>query len=553
MPPTYNNSEDTESANATHRDDELYSDTIEVQTPHAHPSPPEDQIINLDGTAESTPLSEGPPSDVFPHDDPIDFATSYHPEKSPSRSVHSHEQPEQVSESSNRQSPAIEPATQEPAHFVPDPPTAASTAPAHSQAPQTAPAGPPGYFSTLKMTISMPKPASPQDASLRRVKQYTLPNGAVVSGKGLGRGRPGIKRGPRHPKADEDGRSVSTPSSMSASAFGTSTSNTAASNKRRRTESDAHKFGSATPDSESMFSGSRDSSPEYNPTGETRSGRKTNKPVVSQTPVAESASPASKRPKLESRNTAPTASPVVKTHPKIKRRMYRGREQLALCEHCQRGHGPIGNNIVFCDACNRCWHQRCHEPQVPQSVITDTKADWYCANCEKILHGKKGKKGKATASSVPATTQAAQFVGPLVGGAALSPAHKLAFLQSRTKEQLISLILSGSDLAPALPLFQAPAPQLPQAQFKSDYTTPVTSIPFHTAAAAAEAEDEGYDSYFDEHAALYPKPGNGVKLPPESADVHMLLEHPQSRTFSHWIRGMPTREFSGNADIVFKR
>lgn len=191
---------------------------------------------------------------------------------------------------------------------------------------------------------------------------------------------------------------------------------------------------------------------------------------------------------------------------------------------------------------------------MPASVVNDAKAEWFCVSCEKILHGKKGKrtiKGEASSST---TQPQPQFMGPLVGGASLTQAHKIAFLESRTKEQLISLILQGCDLAPALPMFQAPAPQLPQAQFKSNYTTPVSSTPgFQTAAAAAEVDDEGYDSYFDDHAALYPKPGHGVRLPPESTDLHMLLEHPQSRTFSHWIRGMPTREFSGNADIVFQR
>lgn len=533
--------------NATHHGNELYSDTIEVLTPRAHPASPEHNVPNLDGTAATAPLSA---NDIFPNEAQVSFATSNHMTNSPVPSTHSHGQLDGAPETSTRASPVSEAVPQSTGYSQPS----STSAPAVSAASITQSAAstppPPGYFSTMKMTLSAPASvaASEPKSSIRRVKEYTLPNGAVVSGKGLGRGRPGIKRGPRHPKLDEMGRSVSTPGTMSASAPATPSNDTTLGNKRRRTESDARMFESDNPDSDSMLSASRESSPEYNPTGETRSGRKTSKPAVSQTPVAESASPASKRPKLDSRGTGPVVSPVVKTHPKIKRRLYRGREQLALCEHCQRGHGPTGNNIVFCDACNRCWHQRCHEPQVPQSVIADAKADWYCANCEKILHGKKGKKAKAaTASSTTANNQAPQFVGPLVGGVALSPAHKLAFLQSRTKEQLISLILSGSDLAPALPLFQAPAPQLPQAQFKSDYITPVSSMPI------ADVDDEGYDSYFDEHAALYPKPGNGVKLPPESTDVHILLEHPQSRTFSHWIRGMPTREFSGNADIVFKR
>ncbi|KPI35970.1 SWM histone demethylase complex subunit phf1 [Cyphellophora attinorum] len=408
---------------------------------------------------------------------------------------------------------------------------------------------PHSYFSTIKMAVPGRKP---RGQGGRRAKNYQLDDGTIVSGKGLGRGRPGVKRGPRRSSlADELASGASTPGSAPKIAANAKADQESSIKRRRSTKAQRTKD---TADSDSELSASRESTPEYNPTEETRSGRKIQKPAAPQPVVPESASPASKRPKLESRNTGSASSPALKLHPKIKRRLYRGREQLALCEHCQRGHGPQGNAIVFCDACNKCWHQRCHDPHVPQSIVSDSKAEWFCSNCEKILHGKKGKKVKAgetpAARAVPPMPQ---FVGPLVGGAALTQAHKIAFLESRTKEQLISLILQGSDLAPALPMFQTPAPQLPQAQFKSNYVTPISSTPGLHTAGTGEVEDEGYDSYFDDHAALYPKPGQGVKLPPDSVDLHMLLEHPQSRTFSHWIRGMPTREYSGNADIVFQR
>lgn len=53
-------------------------------------------------------------------------------------------------------------------------------------------------------------------------------------------------------------------------------------------------------------------------------------------------------------------------------------------------------------------------------------------------------------------------------------------------------------------------------------------------------DDEGYYDNYDELALVYAKPGEGVYdlvLPPESADLNMLLEGPESRTFSHWVRG----------------
>ena len=414
-----------------------------------------------------------------------------------------------------------------------------------------------GVFGMLHLDAPRPSQMGPPDrepkTSSRRVKNYTLEDGSVVSGKGLGRGRPGVKRGPRNAKYRIDDPDAQSPSPYATASPGAtpvpSTAATAA-RKRKRTDSGASNVRTRLPTSASVTSGSHDSSPEYNPTEETRSGRKVQKPSGVPNELTEGASPASKRPRVESWTSASPAVP--KHHPKIKRRIYRGREQLALCEHCLRGHGPPGNVIVFCDACNKCWHQRCHDPQVPQSIIADTKAEWFCANCDRILHGKKGKKSKAAKAveaGQPPTPAPPAFIGPLIGGSVLSRSQRTSYLQSLSKDRLVSLILSAAELAPALPLFQAPAPQLPQAQFISNYTTPVSSTPNHHTAAMAAEEDEGYDSYFDEHAMLYPKPGEGVKLPPESVDLHMLLESQDSQTFSHWVRGMPGQEFSGTGDV----
>jgi hypothetical protein len=244
--------------------------------------------------------------------------------------------------------------------------------------------------------------------------------------------------------------------------------------------------------------------------------------------------------------------------------VYRGREQFALCEHCLRGYGPPGNVIVFCDACNKCWHQRCHEPQISKQTVADSKAEWYCSDCDRILHGKrKDKKSNGKISTPPAVVappvipQAPAYAGSLLGGRFLKPEQKLAYLKTLTKEDLVLRLLHAADLAPDLPIFQTlvpPPPPLvmPQAQFTSTYVTPVSKVPsFGDKDAGANAEvDEGYDGYFDEHAALYPKPGHGLQLPPESEDLHMLLEGTGSKTFSHWQRSKPGPLFSGSGNIV---
>ena len=381
----------------------------------------------------------------------------------------------------------------------------------------------------------------------RRNKNYVLPDGSVVSGKGLGRGRPGIKRGPRKSQTGDQ----STSQTMSAKDVDAASRDIDAPKKKRKsTASETTDPLLSTVDS--VMSGSEESSEEYNPTAHTRFGRQTQKPTTLVDIVAASVSPSSKLSRHNSTIKPISSSPAsIKTHPKIKRRVYRGREQFALCEHCLRGFGPPGNVIVFCDACNKCWHQRCHEPQISKMTVSDSKADWYCADCDRILHGKKKDKKtnvKGTTDSVtlppPVIPQIPTYAGPLIGGRFLKPEQKLAYLKTLSKEDLVSRLMHAADLAPDLPLFQMVVPPppppvvMPQAQFTSTYVTPVSKVPHFGNKENGEDDevDEGYDGYFDEHAALYPKTGQGLQLPAESEDLHMLLEGQDSKTFSHWVR-----------------
>ncbi|KIW10479.1 hypothetical protein PV08_11443 [Exophiala spinifera] len=386
------------------------------------------------------------------------------------------------------------------------------------------------------------------DSSTRKSKQYVLSDGSVVSGKGLGRGRPGVKRGPRTTKdKSHEGIPLAAPD--------TSTGGLEQPSKKRKS-ADGNTMNARSTTADSATTQSRESSEEYNPTGHTRSGRQTQKPVNLTNENTASASPS--KPSRAGFNHTPTPSASAKTHPKIKRRIYRGREQFALCEHCLRGHGPPGNVIVFCDACNKCWHQRCHDPQISKQTVSDAKAEWYCTECDRILHGKKAKKinTKTKVAPVPPVVPPTPvYAGTRVGGRFLLPDQKLAYLHTLSKENLISLLMHASDLAPDLPIFQtlvtpAQPSTVPQAQFTSTYVTPVTDTPTSRDADGGDAVDEGYDGYYDEHAALYPKPGNGIRLPPEREDLHMLLEGKDSKTFSHWVRGMPGNDYSGSGNVM---
>ena len=367
-------------------------------------------------------------------------------------------------------------------------------------------------------------------SSNKRLKNtYMMPDGTLVSGKGLGRGRPGIKRGPRHFKGSSQSMSeMPAPQIIPAGVLN--------GKKRKRLESN--------PDSNKdekenaiVQSESGSDSEHYDPqASQTRSGRQTQKPTAF---VPDSENPAAKKPKLVEKK-----API----PIIKKKDYRGKERNALCEHCLRGHGPLGNAIVFCDGCNRCWHQRCHGPMISRDIIVDTAREWFCTTCEAALaKARKPGRGRPRKRSIsnglaPALIQTSHTIVPpmnlavLVSGQHLSIEQRQHYLQTLPRDTLIELLIHATHLAPDIPVFD---PALLR-ELKPVREMPLPGSNRDTSSASAPGQDiyaSGDDGYYsDENAKLYPKPGHGVKLPPESEDLDMLLEGPDCRTFSHWVR-----------------
>ena len=361
----------------------------------------------------------------------------------------------------------------------------------------------------------------------RMSHSYVLPSGEIVnSGKGLGRGRPGIKRGPRKPKS----LSTPTPSEIKPT-----------NRKRKRSSKDSDI--DAGPGSRSPSNSVSDSDDEIAPQAtQTRSGRHTQRPPAFVLPE----SPSNKKPRLsESTSTNVGKLP-------IKRKVYKGKEQSALCEHCLRGYGPLKNAIVFCDGCNKCWHQRCHDPMIPRKLVLDPSSEWFCHDCTAVTQ----KAKKAVRVQKPEVLPAAAEASSAAPQPSPDTARKEHF-DALPKDILIDMLMQASALAPELPLWQlppAPAPPLPHssnqatittpnppASVKEDaYPTPENEVGDHREADDDQDDDddddEDEDEDGDEHARLYPKPGNGVSLPPEGEDLAMLLEGPESRTFSHSLR-----------------
>jgi hypothetical protein len=320
-----------------------------------------------------------------------------------------------------------------------------------------------------------PAPSSSSSSS-RRQRSYVLNDGTVVSsGKGLGRGRPGIKRGPRKPKLDPTSSTVPTTNTPAPSSL--------PGKKRKHSTLREDEERVKTP--VSFDNDDEEDSDNYTPQAtQTRSGRSTQRPqsfVSADSPAAKKPRPAAEPPNAQVKN------------PLIKKKIYRGREQNALCEYCLRGRGPTNNAIVFCDGCNLCWHQNCHDPRIPKELVLDKTAEWFCKDCvvKLKLTATKAKDtnpqqtDESTVRGVPNATEvvAASTEQPVLSSnttlkntAVASGMPRRSFdlhkhqqyFSSLSRQALIDLLLQAYSLAPELPIFNtagqinAPAPPPPQ-------------------------------------------------------------------------------------------
>lgn len=321
------------------------------------------------------------------------------------------------------------------------------------------------------MPASTPTNQAPSSSSSsRRQRSYVLSDGTVVSsGKGLGRGRPGIKRGPRKPKLDPTSSTVSTTNTPAPSSL--------PEKKRKHSTLREDEERVKTPVS---FDDDDEDSDNYTPQATlTRSGRSTQRPQS----FVSADSPAAKKPRL----AAELPNAQIK-NPLIKKKIYRGREQNALCEYCLRGRGPTNNAIVFCDGCNLCWHQNCHDPRIPKELVLDKTAEWFCKDCVVKLkltatEAKDTNPQQIDESTVKGVPNAAEMVAASTerpgnttvknaAAASGTPGRSLdlhkrqQYFSSLSRQALIDLLLQAYSLAPELPIFNtthqinAPTPPL---------------------------------------------------------------------------------------------
>ncbi|KAI2780586.1 hypothetical protein F4815DRAFT_469579 [Daldinia loculata] len=114
--------------------------------------------------------------------------------------------------------------------------------------------------------------------------------------------------------------------------------------------------------------------------------------------------------------------------------------EQALCKVCTRGLSVPANQIVFCDGCNLCWHQMCHEPYIDDEFVSNESRSWFCGRCmakrERHLARKKNIDGFKGASWSNKTNE-----------------QKRTYLSGVPHAQLVNLIMYSTELHPDLPIF----------------------------------------------------------------------------------------------------
>ena len=329
----------------------------------------------------------------------------------------------------------------------------------------------------------------------------------------------------------------------------------------------------------------------FTPTAtQTKSGRQVHRPSLYVPPAASS-------PLTGSRNTTgptfpatqdsnPATTPAMMAR-KRKRVVRKGKEVNVNCVHCQRGHSPLSNTIVFCDWCNRAWHQLCHDPPIDEDVIQVKEKEWLCKQCKPVSLSNVQPTVVQSNPYHPQNqiTRTPLAVPPLeVGGAGLSDDDRRGYLSSLSHATLVELLVTLSDRNPDVSLFPANLKDLSLSKFPSQSsvltavpvsTTPAEGVgglssPQNGSALAANGvaskeqdssttadalsvapnlstngkksrhelsgDEESEYEVFEDHR-LYPRAGNGFRMSLNPEDLDILREDPACPTFSYSLHG----------------
>ncbi|KAL4871778.1 hypothetical protein BDV12DRAFT_163830 [Aspergillus spectabilis] len=313
---------------------------------------------------------------------------------------------------------------------------------------------------------------------------------------------------------------------------------------------------------------------------QTKSGRQVNRPSAYVPPPPPLAVP------NQASNMSRASDMPQETNRARKRVPRKSKNTNITCKYCQRGHSPPSNAIVFCDGCNRAWHQHCHDPPIENDVITVKEKEWLCQECKPreivILHPTVVRSNPSLTSGPPVHPPMA-MPKIEVGGEQFSTDDRRRFLSGLSHATLVELLLTLSNQQPTVPMFPANLVSLPASKFPFSQANANTSTTTHIALPSSSTQDpatadpvnpaliiggegetnSGTDSTaqrsrrryheessdddseyeFQEHR-LYPRAGNGVQLSMNEEDLDILREDPACSTFSYALHA-PSANIAG--------
>ncbi|KAK8018492.1 hypothetical protein PG991_007682 [Apiospora marii] len=226
--------------------------------------------------------------------------------------------------------------------------------------------------------------------------------------------------------------------------------------------------------------------------------------------------------------------------------------EQALCKVCTRGLSPANNQIVFCDGCNVCWHQLCHDPYIDDEFVSDESRSWFCRGCsakrEKQLAKKKSVDG---------------FKG--VSWANKSAEQKRNYLSSLTPGQLVNVTMYALELHPDLPIFPAnengakrglaaalagPGPYLPLARAETSSNrggpTLFGAAQNNSQSNSEQARREGSE---DSIPPSWPKVGHGVLKGLQQKEED-LQDKDDFEAFSEAVYDVTGRKIKENGKMI---
>ena len=139
-----------------------------------------------------------------------------------------------------------------------------------------------------------------------------------------------------------------------------------------------------------------ESSENYTPLSQSRSGRK----IIQATPVVQIEEQPKTSPKANDKMNAIAKSNIKTPEKKRSSSKKTPGGASAVCKNCGRLHSPESNPMVFCDGCNTGWHQHCHDPPIPQDIITIESKEWFCTDCIVLREEKIRLQGKISGQNM---------------------------------------------------------------------------------------------------------------------------------------------------------